>query len=259
MPRVEPTPTAELRSGRRSSSSESLRLGAARSYGSATSLRPVSLGGGRGSSSSVLAAGSFHGAPAGGASEVVFERPMPTLSFLVISSWLVPTVTKRFRGLGSWLISCAVRGVLIAHIAVATRTKLSEDELGQCSTPAVLQWAAIYVFGTQCIAEFSALAALDMAWTSTRVRVAGGYGVGRDGVVRQEEAKVVGVRRTSAAQRALLCAVALSEMAIEGTLLVIGVIYLMWARTLVEYARAKRRARVSARQPPLPRARASRD
>jgi len=164
----------------------------------------------------------------------VFERPPQTLSFLVISSWFVPTVTNHFRGLGSWLISCAARIVLIVHIGFATRAKLDEDEFGQCSTPAVLQWTAIYVFGTQCIAEFSAIAALDMALSATRVRVNGGMAVGLNGFVRQEEPKILEVRPTSPVQRALLCTVVLMEMAIEGTLLIIGAVYLMWARTLVD-------------------------
>ena len=133
------------------------------------------------------------------------------LGGLTISGWLVPTVKSPFKGLPAYVIALLLQGCFVGYLV---------DEIYMqwetaCSTPALIQLVAVYVFGATVLQGFTAFQQIQIAMYATHLR-------SED---RGEEQFFV--RKTSSRMRQALVLISVLDLLVEATVFCVGVVFLI--------------------------------
>jgi hypothetical protein len=150
---------------------------------------------------------------------------------LVISSWLVPTVRRPFKGVFTFVAALLTQCCILMYMGAAIYTSSSKST---CDTPALLQAVGLYVFIAACVHELESIHALQCALVTSRLRIPASPAVDNLGRLMPGTDVILDVRPTSRRARALLALVPLAELAVELATLAIGALYLCFSESTEE-------------------------
>ena len=164
--------------------------------------------------------------PASGAKSVVAEEGLgpflvvsQDVGGLLVSSFLVPSVRFPFRGVPAWVATVLLQIGLIIYIAVYLNTK---EGFGPCSTPAVLQVLAIYVFLLRSVTSASdSVGLFQVAAKCMRVR-------------HELEMKIIPARKLTRRCRISLVMVPVIDFLVEITTFIVGAIMLLNSSSILD-------------------------
>ena len=179
-------------------------------------------------STPVVAGDSSNGKPG----RVYVSMPFD-LGGLVVSSWLVPTVKRPFRGVITFVFACLIQAGFLAYMSFAMWIELPPRS--PCDSPALLQGLGVYCFITAMIQEVHAHQLLHICRHTTTLKVPGEpEAVDREGRLRMGEAKIIQVRETSVKARRILTLAPAAQLLIELSTVVIGTLYLILSENIEE-------------------------
>ena len=164
--------------------------------------------------------------PASGAKSVVAEEGLgpflvvsQDVGGLLVSSFLVPSVRFPFRGVPAWVATVLLQIGLMIYIAVYLNTK---EGFGPCSTPAVLQVLAIYVFLLRSVTSASdSVGLFQVAAKCMRVR-------------HELEMKIIPARKLTRRCRISLVMVPVIDFLVEITTFIVGAIMLLNSSSILD-------------------------
>ena len=131
----------------------------------------------------------------------------------MVSSWLVPTVKRPFKGIPTFCTSCLIQGGLIFYLAASCYAR--RDELNPCNSEAIAQLFAIYVFVQALFSSHSSGTVLQICMYSTWLKVDGEPAPDAMGLMRFQPDTIKPVRPTTSRMRWKLAAVPLADIFIE--------------------------------------------
>ena len=146
--------------------------------------------------------------------------PMPQdLAGLTVSGWLVPTVKSPFKGLPAFFIAVVLQGCFLGYLMdkMANESTFSSA----CQSPAIIQAAAVYVFGAAVFNQFTALKGMQIALYTTNLKA--------DGDDTQ-----YAVRETTTRQRRLLFSLTVIDLLVEVLVFGVGVLFLMGSESVAD-------------------------
>lgn len=150
------------------------------------------------------------------------------LGALIISSWLVPTVTKptNTTGIVTFILALSAQIGILSYMIAAMWT--ANPPKSPCSSPAMLQIVGLFIFMAVCVDELKSLTLLQIAAYTTRLRVV------PTADQPQKEETIIEVRPTTQRVRYNLMLVPLAQLVIELATLVVGCIYLLLSDNIEE-------------------------
>ena len=129
-----------------------------------------------------------------------------------------PIVKSPFRGALAFVLTLLLQACFIGYII----NTLVNEWVSPCSTPALIQLAAVYTFGAACFSQFTAFQGMQIAFHATHLK--------SDEHGEQQYL----VRETPFGMRGLLLAITLTDLAVELVVLGVGVVFLMTSASPVD-------------------------
>jgi hypothetical protein len=157
------------------------------------------------------------------------EQPRVFLSIpsdlcgLFLSSWMVPTVKRKRRGLGAFLVAALMQIGFLGYMGIS----MYYSDLSPCDTPAVMQLIAVFTFTASMLNELNSIRLLQMALFTTRLKVPGKLIPDALGRLTQGPDTIIAIRPTTSSQRMILALAPFLEMMIEMSTLGVGCVYLL--------------------------------
>ena len=140
-----------------------------------------------------------------------FIRLPQDLGGLIICGALVPSVKYPFKGALAFVLSLCLQACFIGYII----DTLAHEWTSPCSTPALIQLAAVYTFGAACLSQFTAFQGMQIALYGTHLK---SDEKGEDQFL---------VRPTSTRMRCVLFFITLIDLTVEIVVFGVGVVFLM--------------------------------
>ena len=138
-----------------------------------------------------------------------FLRMPQDLGGLTVSGWLVPTVKGPFRAIGLFCMAICMQITFMFYMFDA----LLASDSSACSTPALLQVVAVFVFGANVFSGFTAHKAMQIALYSTHLKA-------------ETDTQYL-VRKTDSKMRKFLFALTLTDLLVEGSVFFLGCYFLV--------------------------------
>lgn len=154
----------------------------------------------------------------------------PDLCALVISSWLVPTVKRPFKGVLTFIVALITQLGFIWYMCVA----IYEGDKTACGAPALLQFFGLFTFGSACVTELKSAKLMLVALVCERLRVPATPVPDASGRLTLGSDQIIRVRKTSGRARVLLALAPLLEMVVEVMTLLVGAAYLVLSENVEE-------------------------
>ena len=157
----------------------------------------------------------------GGTDGMTYAHPFIPVSEdmagLLVASWLTPTVRSPLKLLFPWAIATVLQVIFIVYLLGVVLYVQPVSNL--CSTPALLQLIAVYVFGVTMFSNHTSVTNLQIVLTCKKIK-------------KIEGDIIIPVRSTSRRARLLLAILPLCDLVIEVLVLSVGIWFLMISETV---------------------------